>query len=84
MRNLVHLVLEQTSAGTLDIALVRCAPRMAHFLMRFSFGSPAPFRKAVMDTVRSTLGPRGMDKLIFDGQKVTDNAHGTPPQCRHP
>lgn len=23
-----------------------------------------------MDTVRSTLGPRGMDKLIFDGQKV--------------
>lgn len=29
-----------------------------------------PPLKAVMDTVRSTLGPRGMDKLIFDGQKV--------------
>lgn len=28
--------------------------------------------KAVMDTVKSTLGPRGMDKLIFDGQKVSN------------
>lgn len=29
-----------------------------------------------MDTVRSTLGPRGMDKLIFDGQKVTISNDG--------
>ena len=27
--------------------------------------------QAVMDSVRSTLGPRGMDKLLFDGTKVT-------------
>ena len=27
--------------------------------------------QAVMDTVRTTLGPRGMDKLMFDGKKVT-------------
>ena len=26
--------------------------------------------QAVMDAVRSTLGPRGMDKLIFDGRQV--------------
>jgi len=26
---------------------------------------------AVADTIRTTLGPRGMDKLIFDGNKVT-------------
>ncbi|CAN0387696.1 unnamed protein product [Pylaiella littoralis] len=32
--------------------------------------------QAVMDTVRSTLGPRGMDKLIFDGQKVTISNDG--------
>lgn len=29
-----------------------------------------------MDTVRSTLGPRGMDKLVFDGQKVTISNDG--------
>lgn len=32
--------------------------------------------QAVMDTVRSTLGPRGMDKLLFDGQKVTISNDG--------
>jgi len=29
-----------------------------------------------MDAVRSTLGPRGMDKLIFDGRKVTISNDG--------
>ena len=29
-----------------------------------------------MDTVRSTLGPRGMDKLIFDGRTVTISNDG--------
>jgi hypothetical protein len=26
----------------------------------------------VMDSVRSTLGPRGMDKLMFDGRNIFD------------
>ena len=32
--------------------------------------------QAVMDTVRTTLGPRGMDKLMFDGKKVTISNDG--------
>lgn len=32
--------------------------------------------QAVADMVRTTLGPRGMDKLIFDGQKVTISNDG--------
>lgn len=32
--------------------------------------------QAVADVVRSTLGPRGMDKLIFDGRKVTISNDG--------
>eukprot|EP00560_Eucampia_antarctica_P007482 CAMPEP_0197827466 /NCGR_PEP_ID=MMETSP1437-20131217/4223_1 /TAXON_ID=49252 ORGANISM="Eucampia antarctica, Strain CCMP1452" /NCGR_SAMPLE_ID=MMETSP1437 /ASSEMBLY_ACC=CAM_ASM_001096 /LENGTH=587 /DNA_ID=CAMNT_0043428299 /DNA_START=26 /DNA_END=1789 /DNA_ORIENTATION=- len=32
--------------------------------------------QAVADIVRSTLGPRGMDKLIFDGRKVTISNDG--------
>jgi T-complex protein 1 subunit eta len=30
----------------------------------------------VADTVRTTLGPRGMDKLVFDGQRVTISNDG--------
>jgi len=32
--------------------------------------------QAVADTVRTTLGPRGMDKLVFDGRKVTISNDG--------
>ena len=32
--------------------------------------------QAVADAVRTTLGPRGMDKLIFDGRKVTISNDG--------
>jgi T-complex protein 1 subunit eta len=32
--------------------------------------------QAVMDAIRSTLGPRGMDKLIFDGKNVTISNDG--------
>jgi len=32
--------------------------------------------QAVMDTVRTTLGPRGMDKLMFDGKRVTISNDG--------
>lgn len=32
--------------------------------------------QAVSDAVRTTLGPRGMDKLIFDGRKVTISNDG--------
>jgi len=32
--------------------------------------------QAVADSVRTTLGPRGMDKLVFDGQKVTISNDG--------
>lgn len=32
--------------------------------------------QAVAETVRTTLGPRGMDKLIFDGQKTTISNDG--------
>ena len=32
--------------------------------------------QAVADTVRTTLGPRGMDKLVFDGQRVTISNDG--------
>lgn len=32
--------------------------------------------QAVADAVRTTLGPRGMDKLIFDGTKVTISNDG--------
>ena len=28
------------------------------------------------DTVRTTLGPRGMDKLVFDGTRVTISNDG--------
>jgi T-complex protein 1 subunit eta len=31
---------------------------------------------AVVDAVRTTLGPRGMDKLMYDGQKVTISNDG--------
>ncbi|GMH81425.1 hypothetical protein TrST_g12006 [Triparma strigata] len=31
---------------------------------------------AVADAVKSTLGPRGMDKLVFDGRKVTISNDG--------
>jgi T-complex protein 1 subunit eta len=31
---------------------------------------------AVVDAVRSTLGPRGMDKLMYDGTKVTISNDG--------
>lgn len=31
---------------------------------------------AVADTIRTTLGPRGMDKLVFDGKKVTISNDG--------
>lgn len=31
---------------------------------------------AVADTVRTTLGPRGMDKLLYDGRKVTISNDG--------
>ena len=31
---------------------------------------------AVVDSVRSTLGPRGMDKLMYDGNKVTISNDG--------
>mmetsp|Transcript_16176 Transcript_16176/g.29891 ORF Transcript_16176/g.29891 Transcript_16176/m.29891 type:complete len:566 (+) Transcript_16176:40-1737(+) len=31
---------------------------------------------AVADTVRTTLGPRGMDKLVFDGKRVTISNDG--------
>ncbi|KAJ1445230.1 chaperonin Cpn60/TCP-1 family [Pelagophyceae sp. CCMP2097] len=31
---------------------------------------------AVVDSVRSTLGPRGMDKLMYDGQRVTISNDG--------
>jgi len=30
----------------------------------------------VADTVRTTLGPRGMDKLVFDGTRVTISNDG--------
>mmetsp|Transcript_16459 Transcript_16459/g.51549 ORF Transcript_16459/g.51549 Transcript_16459/m.51549 type:complete len:583 (-) Transcript_16459:230-1978(-) len=32
--------------------------------------------QAVADAVRTTLGPRGMDKLLFDGKKVTISNDG--------
>ena len=32
--------------------------------------------QAVAETVRTTLGPRGMDKLIFDGRKTTISNDG--------
>jgi hypothetical protein len=32
--------------------------------------------QAVQDTVRTTLGPRGMDKLMSDGRKVTISNDG--------
>lgn len=32
--------------------------------------------QAVADTVRSTLGPRGMDKLMYDGRSVTISNDG--------
>ena len=32
--------------------------------------------EAVAETVRTTLGPRGMDKLIHDGQKTTISNDG--------
>ncbi|CAN0446946.1 unnamed protein product, partial [Phaeothamnion confervicola] len=32
--------------------------------------------QAVMDAVRTTLGPRGMDKLVFDGKTVTISNDG--------
>ena len=32
--------------------------------------------QAVTDAVRTTLGPRGMDKLIFDGRRVTISNDG--------
>ena len=32
--------------------------------------------QAVAETVRSTLGPRGMDKLIFDGRQTTISNDG--------
>ena len=32
--------------------------------------------QAVAETVRTTLGPRGMDKLISDGQKTTISNDG--------
>lgn len=32
--------------------------------------------QAVADAVRTTLGPRGMDKLVFDGRKVTISNDG--------
>ena len=32
--------------------------------------------QAVADTVRTTLGPRGMDKLVHDGQKTTISNDG--------
>lgn len=31
---------------------------------------------AVADAVRTTLGPRGMDKLLFDGQRTTISNDG--------
>jgi T-complex protein 1 subunit eta len=32
--------------------------------------------QAVAETVRTTLGPRGMDKLVYDGQRVTISNDG--------
>ncbi len=32
--------------------------------------------QAIQDAVRSTLGPRGMDKLVFDGKSVTISNDG--------
>ena len=32
--------------------------------------------QAVAETVRTTLGPRGMDKLVFDGQRTTISNDG--------
>ena len=32
--------------------------------------------QAVADAVKTTLGPRGMDKLVFDGRKVTISNDG--------
>lgn len=32
--------------------------------------------QAVAETIRTTLGPRGMDKLVYDGQKVTISNDG--------
>ncbi len=32
--------------------------------------------QAIQDAVRSTLGPRGMDKLVFDGKGVTISNDG--------
>ena len=32
--------------------------------------------QAVVDTIRTTLGPRGMDKLMSDGRKVTISNDG--------
>jgi hypothetical protein len=32
--------------------------------------------QAVAETLRTTLGPRGMDKLVFDGQKTTISNDG--------
>ena len=32
--------------------------------------------QAVAETVRTTLGPRGMDKLIFDGKRTTISNDG--------
>jgi T-complex protein 1 subunit eta len=32
--------------------------------------------QAVAETIRTTLGPRGMDKLVYDGQRVTISNDG--------
>ena len=32
--------------------------------------------QAVADTIKTTLGPRGMDKLVFDGQRTTISNDG--------
>ena len=32
--------------------------------------------EAVAETLKTTLGPRGMDKLVYDGQKVTISNDG--------
>ena len=32
--------------------------------------------QAVAETVKTTLGPRGMDKLVFDGQRTTISNDG--------
>lgn len=32
--------------------------------------------QAIAETVKTTLGPRGMDKLVFDGQRTTISNDG--------